>query len=313
MADSPVGRRRKSSGLVGVLVVDKPHGVTSHDVVQRVRRELNEPRVGHAGTLDPMATGVLVVMVGEATKLAPFLTADDKSYRAEVQLGRSTDTLDAEGETQQEAPLPPWWADDEANAKIGEVLAAERARRTQSPPVYSAIKVDGQSAHARVRAGEEVDLAERPIAVRSLELESRDVEGGRMALSMTVTKGYYVRALARDLGERLEVPCHLCALRRTSSGVFGLEEAVTVDDPLVERLIDVSTAAARALPIARLTTEGVVHARHGGPMSDDDFATVPPMYRPSAWLGPDGALVAIGRGEDDGPRVSRGFVPPDGA
>ena len=313
MADSLVGRRRKSSGLVGVLVVDKPRGVTSHDVVQPVRRELHEPRVGHTGTLGAMDTGVLVVMVGEATKLAPFLTADDKSYRAEVQLGKSTDTLDAEGETRQQAPLPAWWTTEGADATIVEALVAERMRRTQSPPVYSAIKIDGRSAHARVRAGEDVDLAERPIAVRTLDLESRDVDGGRLTLTMTVSKGYYVRALARDLGERLDVPCHLCALRRTASGVFTLDEALTADECSAERLIDVATAASRALPTAQLTADGVVRARHGGPMSDDDFATVPPMHTPSAWLAPDGALIAIGRGEEDGPHVSRGFVAPEGA
>ena len=309
-----VGRRRKSSGLEGVLVVDKPPGVTSHDVVQRVRRRLREPRVGHAGTLDPMATGVLVVMVGEATKLARFLTADDKSYLAEVQLGRSTDTLDAEGETEREAPLPAWWTDAEAEERIAEALAAERERRLQEPPVYSAIKVDGRSAHARVRSGEAVALAERPVAVRTLALEARDVEGGRLTLNMTVSKGYYVRALARDLGERLGIPCHLSALRRTASGVFSVEEAVTVDDDaLAERLVAVAEAAARALPTARLTAEGTTRARHGGPMSAHDFERAPGGEGASAWLDPDGALVAIGRVLEGVPRVTRGFVAPDRA
>jgi len=316
VAKSRVGRRRKSSGLVGVLVIDKPQDVTSHDVVQRVRRRLREPRVGHAGTLDPMATGVLVVMVGEATKLAPFLTADDKSYRAEVQLGRSTDTLDAEGETVAEGPLPSWWAGPEATVRLEAALDGERARRRQLPPVYSAIKVDGRSAHARVRAGEEVALDERPVRVLSLALEGRDVDAGRLALTMTVSKGYYVRALARDLGERLGVPCHLCALRRSASGAFHLDDAVSVEmEGLQDHLIDVATAASRALPVARLSEEGVTHARNGGPMRPGDFSVPPPTTGASAWLGPDGSLVAVGRherhAEGRAPQVSRGFSPAD--
>ena len=194
MADSLVGRRRKSSGLVGVLVVDKPRGVTSHDVVQRVRRELNEPRVGHAGTLDPMATGVLVVMVGEATKLAPFLTADDKSYRAEVQLGKSTDTLDAEGETRQQAPLPAWWTTEGADATIVEALVAERMRRTQSPPVYSAIKIDGRSAHARVR------VAAHPAGGRASGRLGR--ASRTEALRSSASASFSLAALARSSAAR---------------------------------------------------------------------------------------------------------------
>jgi tRNA pseudouridine55 synthase len=303
-----VGRRRKSSGLVGVLVIDKPSGVTSHDVVQRVRKRLGEGRVGHAGTLDPMATGVLVVMVGEATKLAPFLTADDKSYRATVQLGRATDTLDAEGETTQSKPLPSWWTSNEARDRVDAALEQERQRSEQAPPVYSAIKVDGRTAHARTRAGESVDLAPRPVAVRRLSLEALGVDAGTLELSMTVAKGYYVRALARDLGEQLGVPAHLCRLRRSASGVFEEEHAVALDAELKAALITPEDAAARAMSLARLTDSGTSRARHGGPMTPEDFVELPPLDGTSAWLSPAGELVAIGRMDGDKPAVVRGFV-----
>ena len=304
-----MGRRRKSSGLVGVVVIDKPAGVTSHDVVQRVRKRLGERRVGHAGTLDPMATGILVVMVGEATKLAPFLTADDKAYEARVQLGRATDTLDAEGEVIAEDELPAWWATEQATSRIEAALEQERARREQAPPAYSAIKVDGKSAHARVRSGESVELAARPVAVRTLVLRERDATAGQLDLVMTVAKGYYVRSLARDLGERLAIPSHLCALRRTRSGVFGLDDAVALEEVDAEALLPLAEAAARSLPVARLTEAGVARARCGGPMQATDFETGPAAEGPSAWLGPEGRLVAVGRLEGDRPAVTRGFVP----
>ncbi|HZO15709.1 MAG TPA: tRNA pseudouridine(55) synthase TruB, partial [Polyangiaceae bacterium] len=171
----------------GVLVVDKPAGMTSHDVVARVRRVLSERRVGHAGTLDPMATGVLVVMVGEATKLAPWLTRDDKRYRATVELGIATATLDAEGEVTARAPLPAWWTTDEAEARVAAALAVERARTEQLPPVFSAIKVAGRPAHARTRAGEEVTLAARRVVVHAIEVVARG--SNTLELELLVSKG----------------------------------------------------------------------------------------------------------------------------
>ncbi|MCA9623097.1 MAG: tRNA pseudouridine(55) synthase TruB [Myxococcales bacterium] len=295
----------------GVVVVDKPAGATSHDIVARARRAFGTRRVGHAGTLDPMATGVLVVMVGEGTKLAPFLTADDKTYAATVSLGRATDTLDAEGEETASAPLPAWWHDAAAaEVRLGEALEAERARRLQAPPVYSAIKVGGRSAHARVRAGEEVDLAEREVVVRALELTRRDVERGELELRLDVGKGYYVRALARDLGERLGVPAHLVALRRLTSGAFGLADALPGDASPRDHLLTLEEAATRALAVARLTEAGVARARCGGPMKGEDFVEPPPAQGLSAWLAPDGHLVAIGELREGRPAVRRGIVGP---
>jgi tRNA pseudouridine55 synthase len=292
-------------------VVDKPQGMTSHDVVQRFRRLARTSRVGHAGTLDPMATGVLVVMIGEATKLGPYLTAEDKRYRAELLLGRGTDTLDAEGATTEEAPLPSWW-NEARDMRVEAALVAERARTEQQPPVYSAIKVDGESAHALARRGEAPELAPRPVAVAKLELlETSDA--GRLALELDVSKGYYVRSLARDIGVALGCPAHLTALRRLASGRFRLDDALPLSAFLeeqalvVERLLDLPTAAARPMPVGRLTTDGVSRARQGKRLGDHDFTEPPYGEGPAGWLAPDGSLVAVGRREDGLHVVLRGF------
>jgi tRNA pseudouridine55 synthase len=294
----------------GVLVLDKPTGMTSHDVVARVRRLLGTRRVGHAGTLDPMATGVLVVLVGEATKLGPYLTADDKRYVAKVCFGRATDTLDAEGKVTATAAVPGWLVDELRAAgegslsgarRLAEALAAEMARTRQVPPAYSAIHVDGKRSHDLARAGEAVDLAPREVAVRAIEV----VEAGApeppedpwITLQVHVAKGYYVRSLGRDLGERLGVPAHLAALARTASGAFAIEDAAALDagaDALRAALIPTAAAASRALPVGRLTAEGVVRVRQGKVVSPEDFAEVPPVADASAWLGPEGRLCAIG-------------------
>lgn len=301
--------RRSRGGPTGVVVVDKPKGKTSHDVVAMMRKRLSTRRVGHAGTLDPMATGVLVVMVGEATKLGPYLIADDKRYAAEVTFGTATDSFDADGEIVAEAPLPDWWA-PEGEARIMAALEVEETRTEQKPPALSAIKVKGKSAHARVRAGEEVDLPARPVAVRKLTLEA--LSGARAQLSVDVAKGYYVRSLARDLGEALGVPAHLTALRRTSSGAFSVEESIAPEVVTVDHLMPLVAAATRTLSVCRLTETGEAHARCGGPMRAGDFAEMGPSGT-AAWLNPDGVLVAIGTHQDDGSaQVLRGFVGAEG-
>jgi tRNA pseudouridine55 synthase len=292
----------------GVAVLDKPAGLTSHDVVARVRRLLGTRRVGHAGTLDPLATGVLVVMVGEATKLAPFLTAADKRYAADVVLGSATDTLDAGGEVVAREALPAWWSDAaEAAARVEAALAQERARRLQEPPQFSAIKIGGRAAHRRARAGEAVELAARPVEVVELRADGLAPEG-RIALSMRVSKGYYVRSLARDLGEALGVPAHLGGLRRLASGPFGLDDAVPLDASLATRLVSLVESARRALPTATLTPAGATRARAGAALSAGDFQAPPPAAA-SAWLDEGGELVAIGEVGPTGPRVLRGFAP----
>jgi tRNA pseudouridine55 synthase len=286
---------------VGVLVVDKPGGMTSHDVVGSVRRLLGTRRVGHAGTLDPMATGVLVVLIGEATKLGPYLTADDKRYAAGVTFGRATDTLDAEGSTTATAEVPAWLHEELREAsprgRLQEAIAAEVARTEQVPPVYSAIHVDGRRSHDRARAGEDVELTPRPVAVREVRVVGTSAADPGVALRVEVSKGYYVRSLARDLGDRLGVPAHLSALRREASGSFTIADAVSLDAgaaALRAALIPIAEAAARALPVGRLTAEGAGRARQGQRLSEADFAELPPFAEASAWLDLAGLLVAIG-------------------
>lgn len=307
----------------GVLVVDKPQGPTSHDVVARVRRTLGTRRVGHAGTLDPMASGVLVVLVGEGTKLAPFLTAHDKHYDARVVLGSATDTLDAEGTVTAEAPLPGWLVEEigalaqgGAAARIEAALASERARTSQAPPAFSAIKVAGQKSYDRARRGEEVELADRPVEVESLVLRAAGplAEGARafLEISLAVSKGYYVRSFARDLGAALDVPAHLGALRRTRSGPFGLDRASALSSDraaLAAAVVPLATAAASSLHAAQLTPEGVLRASQGKRLRLSDFTAPPPdADAPFAWLSPQGRLVAVGNRHEDGYVVLRGFV-----
>jgi tRNA pseudouridine55 synthase len=307
-----VGRRRKrADDTIGVLIIDKPKGLTSHDVVARVRRIFSTRRVGHAGTLDPMATGVLVVMLGEATKLAPYLTGEDKSYRAVVQLGAATDTLDAEGEILERMDLPSWCRDASvAHERVERALDEERARREQQPPCYSAIKVGGKTAHARMRAGERVELTPRQVAVRELcwKADAEQLSEGRLELSMTVRKGYYVRALARDLGSALGVPAHLSALRRNASGAFTLAEACQLDADLPKRLMSLTEAASLAMPMVALTSAGAARAQHGGSMRPEDFARPLTAAAHALWVDPDGLPIAIGSTASDGAAVLRGFA-----
>jgi tRNA pseudouridine55 synthase len=284
----------------GVLVIDKPRGPTSHDVVAKVRRALHTREVGHAGTLDPMATGVLVVAVGEATKLVQWLTAHDKSYIATVHLGVGTTSLDAEGEITEQLPVS---ADRES---IERALEAERARTEQVPPMVSAIKVEGVALHKRARRGEVLELAPRPVRVQhlaALRVALPDVD-----IAITCAKGYYVRSLARDLAARLGTVGHLTMLRRTESGPFVHDEAIGLEDVSPDHLIPMADAATRAIGSIELTTEGVIRARHGKKLAIEHFVH-PPPEGPRAWLD-QGELVAIGEVVSGEGRVLRGFLAP---
>ncbi len=308
----------------GVLVLDKPRGPTSHDVVYRLRRALGTKAIGHAGTLDPMATGVLVAAIGDATKLVPWLTAHDKSYRATLALGVETDTLDAEGKEVRRgdlsqdlcAALRPSHAPLES-AILRAALERERARTLQVPPAYSAIRRGGERAFDRARRGESPELTARPVVVRRIELLARSADPPLLELEVEVGKGYYVRALARDLAEALGTFGHLTQLRRTRSGCFLVEEAIALDataEVLRNRIVPLDRAAARALPVAHLTVAGARDARHGRPIQPADIDTGAadggPLNAgaPRAWLDAEGALVAVGQIEQDGRgRVLRGF------
>lgn len=330
-------------GPHGLLIVDKPSGPTSHDVVARVRRALGTKRAGHAGTLDPMASGVLVVLVGEATKLAPFLTAHDKRYEATIALGVATTTLDAEGERTAEEEVPGRLLTelaavaealgearpDESGAATASIeerapllfaaLAAESARTEQMPPAYSAIKIGGRRSYDLARAGEAIELAPRPIAVRALRPVGASAAtdgGGRpfIALDVDVSKGYYVRSLAHDLGARLGVPSHLAALRRTHSGPFSIDQATPLDAgprALLAALRPIAEAASQSLAVARLTAPGAARARTGKRLRDEDFSLGPPSTGElSAWLDPEGNLVAVGLAEHESLVIRRGFATP---
>ncbi|MCO1654456.1 tRNA pseudouridine(55) synthase TruB [Pseudonocardia humida] len=270
----------------GLVVVAKPDGLTSHDVVARLRRILRTRKVGHAGTLDPMATGVLVCGVGRGTKLLGHLALDTKAYTATIRLGAVTTTDDAEGEVVSTAD-----ASGVGEDAVLAGMAALTGAIEQVPSSVSAIKVDGKRAYAMVRAGEQVVLAARPVTVSDFTLLARRDGDGHVDLDVRVecTSGTYVRALARDLGAGLGVGGHLTALRRTRVGPFTLEHARTLEqleaDPGLSLPLDeaVSVAFARRDVDAALATD----LSHGRPL--------PPADLPGTYgvFGPDGAVIAL--------------------
>ena len=304
-----------------ILVIDKPKGPTSHDVVATLRRALRTRSVGHCGTLDPMATGVLVVAIEDGTKLVPWLTADDKAYEATIRLGVATDSYDADGVVTASGPLTSELLGELralSNSPAGSALPSflaraleqERVRTMQMPPAISALRVGGERAHAIVRRGEVPELALREIGVRRLEILGAGLEPEpHVRIVVEVAKGYFVRALARDLAEALGTFGHLTALRRTRSGAFRIEDAVSLDaspEALREALLPLASAAARALPVSVCTEEGVIAAGRGQRLMPGQLRD--PHDTPSAWLDEAGALVAVGVVDaDGGGRVLRGF------
>lgn len=293
----------------GLLIVDKPTGPTSHDVVARARRILRERRIGHTGTLDPMASGVLPLVLGRATRLARFLTGD-KAYDAVVRLGFSTDTCDALG-SPASAPFTGPWPDRPA---IEAALEPFRGRFLQQPPVFSAKKIAGERSYARARRASRDGAAAllettrpAPVDVCAYEIAVLDVEDDRVSLHVRCSAGFYIRSLAHDLGVALGTGAHLAALRRTEAAGFGLDRALTLDrlesseGPRraaeaivpVDRMLD-------ALPQVTLTEDGVTRVRFGrdvtavDTLSGFDEALAPPSdERPVRLTSPAGALVAM--------------------
>ena len=304
-----------------ILVIDKPKGPTSHDVVAKLRRALRTRSVGHCGTLDPMATGVLVVAIEDGTKLVPWLTADDKAYEATIRLGVATDSYDADGVVTANGPLTSELegelralsrapASSALPSLLARALEQERTRTMQMPPAISALRVGGERAHAIVRRGEVPELALREVGVRRLEILGGGLEPEpHVRIVVEVAKGYFVRALARDLAVALGTFGHLTALRRTRSGAFRIEDAVSLDaspEALRAALLPLASAAARALPVSVCSEEGVIAAGHGQRLMPGQLRD--PHDTPSAWLDEAGALVAIGVVDaDGGGRVLRGF------
>ena len=283
----------------GLLVVDKPGGWTSHDVVARVRRLAGTRRVGHAGTLDPMATGVLVIGVNRATRLLGHLALGSKTYDATIRLGASSSTDDAEGELHGDAAEAAAALDE---AAILAAMGALTGELQQVPSAVSAVKVDGQRAYARVRAGEQVELKPRPVTVARFDLIHR--RGADLDVTVECSSGTYVRALARDLGAALGVGGHLTALRRTRVGGFGLDRARTLEQ--LEgglELIDLAAAARQSFPARELDAD---EARRLGFGQQLDA----PERRPGpvAAFDPDGRLVALVDEESGHTRVLAGFT-----
>ncbi|QFY07071.1 tRNA pseudouridine(55) synthase TruB [Nonomuraea phyllanthi] len=270
----------------GLIIVDKPGEWTSHDVVAKMRRVAGTRRVGHAGTLDPMATGVLVVGVEKATRLLGHLALTEKVYEATIRLGVSTNTDDAEGETTATAP-----ASEVTAAEIHKGIAALTGEIMQVPPQVSAIKVNGQRAYKKARAGEEVALAARPVTVHAFEVLGIHTHDDVVDVDAVVTcsSGTYIRALARDLGAALGVGGHLTRLRRTRVGPYDLSLARTVEQ-LVEEcvILPIGEAVTAAFPRRNVTAEEARVIGHGGRLPSLGLGT-----GPIGVFGPDGGLLAL--------------------
>jgi tRNA pseudouridine55 synthase len=266
----------------GLVVVDKPGGMTSHDVVSRVRRLAGTRKVGHAGTLDPMATGVLVLGVNRATRLLGHLMLTEKSYAATVRLGIATTTDDAEGETTSVVS-----AAEVDEATVRSALAEFVGDIEQVPTAVSAIKVDGKRAYQRVRDGEQVELAARRVTVHELTVHA--VRGAEVDLTVRCSSGTYIRAIARDAGERLGVGGHLSALRRTAVGPFDLAAARTLDELTEDfALTPIAAAARSAFPAYELDEQQATDVRYGRALD-----TTLPTTGPVAVFAPDGEFLAL--------------------
>ena len=285
----------------GLLVLDKPAGWTSHDVVGRTRRLARTRKVGHAGTLDPMATGVLLLGIGRATRLLGHLALTDKAYDATVRLGTTTVTDDAEGDV-----LDVRDASGVTDAAVEQALRALRGPLEQVPSSVSAIKVDGVRSYARVRAGQDVVLAPRAVTVSRFEVRQR--RGDELDVTVECTSGTYVRALARDLGAALGVGAHLNALRRTRVGPFALDVARSIEELVDDAVVDgavmpLDLAVARSLPARELTAAEVVALGFG--------QRVAATGRPGTVgaFAPDGSCVALLHDEGEHARPDVVFRP----
>ncbi|MFY0616404.1 tRNA pseudouridine(55) synthase TruB [Shimia sp.] len=303
-----MGRKRKGRDISGWLVVDKPAGMTSTSVVNKVRWAFDAKKAGHAGTLDPDATGVLAVALGEATKTVPYITDALKAYTFTVRLGQATNTDDAEGEVIAQSDLRP--TDDEIKAALGQFVGDIM----QVPPKFSAVKIDGQRAYKLARDGEDVEIAARPLWVEELLMTDRE-DDDHVTLEMTCGKGGYVRSIARDLGAALGCHGHVRELRRVWSGPFDASDGLTIEQisdlakqpeidqhlrPLEQGLID--------LPEVKATAEGTARLRNGNPgmVLAHDIE-----YGEECWASFEGEAVAVGVFKAGELHPSRVFVKAD--
>lgn len=268
----------------GLLLVDKPKGVTSHDVVDVVRRGLATRKVGHAGTLDPMATGLLLIGVGRATRLLRFLGGLPKTYEGSIRLGIETTTLDADGDVVREAGV------DVTETQVGDAMRSLVGESLQRPPAYSAVKVGGRKLYEAAREGERLEAEPRPIRVDAFDLLS--YEAPNVTFRVTCSGGTYVRVLASDVGAALSCGAHLIALRRTAIGPYSVDDAVAPDRAGEPLPLD---AAVGHLPRLDLDADEAVAASHGRPLGPAG------LTGPYGVFGPDGLLIGVY--EDDGPRA----------
>ncbi len=286
-----MGRKRKGRDISGWLIIDKPAGITSNAVVNKVRWALDAKKAGHAGTLDPEATGVLAVALGEATKTVPYITDALKAYTFTVTLGAATNTDDAEGEVIATSDKRP--TDDEIKAALGQFVGDIM----QVPPQFSAVKIDGERAYKLARDGEDVEIAARPLWVEELIMTGRPDEN-TVELEMTCGKGGYVRAIARDLGESLGCLGHVHHLRRIWSGPFDAKDGISIEDldkhaktTELDGHIQPLEVGLEDLPEIRASVEGATRIRNGNPgmvfASDVE-------YGDECWASLDGKAVAVG-------------------
>jgi len=282
----------------GILVVDKPAGPTSFDVVHKLRKSMGTREIGHCGTLDPLASGVVIVCVGRYTKLVRFLTSDDKRYVARVTFGFSTPTFDLESAADEHGDVAVVDA-----PKIEAAIAPMKGEVLQIPPMHSAVQVDGERLYAKARRGEVVDVEARSVVVHGIRLASWDPPHAELVLD--VGKGFYVRSLARDLGALLQCPAHLSSLRRTSSGAYSLDDAVSLDvarDPeLAPGKLLRGPAAVRGLVRVDIDADTAVGLRHGrrplaGAVTGDNLLACH-----------DGDIVAVVDVKDGAFHIVRGF------
>ncbi|PPL16707.1 tRNA pseudouridine(55) synthase TruB [Microterricola pindariensis] len=278
----------------GILLVDKPQGWTSHDAVARTRRLAGTRKVGHAGTLDPMATGLLVLGIESSTRLLTYVVGLDKEYYATIRLGAASTTDDAEGELIGEVPAAGATDIDPAHITAG--IAALTGDIEQVPSSVSAIKVDGKRAYALVRSGEEVVLKSRAVTVSAFELLGSTAVDGYLDLEVRVecSSGTYIRALARDLGAALGVGGHLTALRRTRIGPFQVADAGELDSlDVASSLIPPAAAAALLFPVVDLDAQQAIDLGHGKRIALDDAQRADTAPGLRAAIAPDGRLVGL--------------------
>ncbi|WP_227269973.1 tRNA pseudouridine(55) synthase TruB [Roseobacter weihaiensis] len=287
-----MGRKRKGRDISGWLIVDKPAGPTSTAVVNKVRWALEAKKAGHAGTLDPDATGVLAIALGEATKTVPYVTDALKAYTFTVRFGQATNTDDAEGEVIAESDKRP------SDADIKTALGAFIGDIEQVPPQFSAVKIDGERAYKRARDGEAMQIAARPLYVDSLLLIDR-ADADHATLEMVCGKGGYVRSIARDLGQALGCHAHVQQLRRIWSGPFDVEDGLSLDQidalarsPDLDAHVLPLENALDDLPELKATAEGAARLQHGNPGMVRASGV---EYGETCWASFDGRAVAIGR------------------